>query len=86
MEGAPVRGNQHIARGTAIARFDSDGSYTSHSGNHVAIYLSQDDHRIRVYDQWRGQPVQRRLIPFESGSGSKSGSKSNDGWRFAVIE
>jgi len=52
-EGAEVRGNPHIARGTAIATFESDGSYTSESGNHAAIYLSQDDEGIWVYDQWQ---------------------------------
>ena len=85
-EGAAVRGNPHIAPGTAIATFDSDGTYTSESGNHAAIYLYQDDRGIWVYDQWRGQPVHKRLIRFEGGSGIKWGSKSNDGRRFAVIE
>jgi len=85
-EGAEVRGNPHIARGTAIATFESDGSYTSESGNHAAIYLDQEDHGIWVYDQWRGQPVRKRLIRFEGGSASKWGSKSSDGRRFAVIE
>lgn len=85
-EGAEVQGNPHIARGTAIATFGPDGSYTSESGNHAAIYLSQDDRGIWVYDQWQGQPVHQRLIRFEGGSGSKWGSKSNDGGRFAVIE
>ena len=85
-EGAEVRGNPHIARGTAIATFESDGSYTSESGNHAAIYLDQNDHGIWVYDQWRGQPVHKRLIRFEGGSSAKRGSKSNDGRRFAVIE
>jgi len=85
-EGAEVRGNPRIARGTAIATFGSDGSYTSESGNHAAIYLDQDERGIWVYDQWRGQPVVKRLIRFEGGSGAKRGSKSNDGRRFAVIE
>jgi hypothetical protein len=85
-EGLAVRGNLQIARGTAIATFEPDGSYTSASGNHAAIYLDQDEHGIWVYDQWRGQPVRKRLIRFEGGSGSKRGSKSNDGRRFAVIE
>jgi hypothetical protein len=85
-EGAEVRGNPHIAPGAAIATFGSDGSYTSESGNHAAIYLYQDDHGIWVYDQWQGQPVHKRLIRFEGGSGAKRGSKSNDGRRFAVIE
>jgi hypothetical protein len=85
-EGAEVRGNPDIARGTAIATFEGDGSYTSESGNHAAIYLYQDERGIWVYDQWQGQPVHKRLIRFEGGSGGKWGSKSNDGTRFAVIE
>jgi hypothetical protein len=85
-EGAEVRGNPHISPGTAIATFETDGSYTSESGNHAAIYLYQDEHGIWVYDQWQGQPVHKRLIRFEGGSGAKWGSKSNDGRRFAVIE
>jgi hypothetical protein len=85
-EGAEVRGNPHIAPGTAIATFESDGSYTSETGNHAAIYLYQDDHGIWVYDQWQGQPVHKRLIRFEGGSDGKWGRKSNDGRRFAVIE
>jgi hypothetical protein len=84
--GAAVRGNPHLAPGTAIATFEADGSYTSQSGNHAAIYLSQDERGIWVYDQWRGQPVHKRLIRFAGGSGAKWGSKSNDGRRFAVIE
>ena len=85
-EGAPVRGNPHIAPGTAIATFEDDGSFTSESGNHAAIYLYQNNRGIWVYDQWQGQPVHKRLIRFEGGSGAKRGSKSNDGRRFAVIE
>jgi hypothetical protein len=85
-ESAKVHGNPHIARGTAIATFESDGSYTSESGNHAAIYLYQDDRGIWVYDQWRGQPVHERLIRFDGGSGAKWGNKSNDGRRFAVIQ
>jgi hypothetical protein len=85
-QGAVVRGNPHIVPGTAIATFESDGSYTSESGNHAAIYLFQDERGIWVYDQWRGQPVHKRLIRFEGGSGAKRGSKSSNGKRFAVIE
>ena len=85
-EGPEVRGNPHVAPGTAIATFESDGSYRSQSGNHAAIYLHQDERGIWVYDQWQGQPVHKRLIRFDGGSGAKWGSKSNDGRRFAVIQ
>jgi hypothetical protein len=84
--GAEVRGNPRVAPGTAIATFERDGSYASRSGNHAAIYLAQDERGIWVYDQWQGQPVHKRLIRFEGGSGSKWGAKSNDATRFAVIE
>jgi hypothetical protein len=84
-KGPEVHGNLHIAPGTAIATFEADGTYTSRTGNHAAIYLYQDDRGIWVYDQWRGRPVGLRLIRFEGGTGSASGSKSNDGRRFAVI-
>jgi len=85
-EGAPVYGNRRIPRGTAIATFEADGRYASETGNHAAIYLDQDERGIWVYDQWQGQPVHRRLIRFEGGTGAKRGFKSNDGRRFAVIE
>ncbi|HEX2222713.1 MAG TPA: BPSL0067 family protein [Thermoanaerobaculia bacterium] len=83
--GARVRGNPRIARGTAIATFEADGTYTSRTGNHAAIYLGQDEAGLWVYDQWRGQPVHERRIRFEGGAGSGRGSKSNDGKLFAVI-
>jgi hypothetical protein len=75
-EGTPVRDNHTIARGTAIATFEPGGSYTSQSGNHAAIYLDQDDRGIWVYDQWRGQPVHQRLIPFDGGSGAKGAARA----------
>jgi hypothetical protein len=84
-EGAEVRGNPDIARCTAIAPFETDGTYTSESGNHAAICPDQDDQGTWVYDQWQEQPVHKRLIRFEGGRGGKQGSKSNNGSRFAVI-
>jgi hypothetical protein len=84
-KGAEVRGNADIGRGTAIATFEADGTYTNESSNHAAIYLYQDDRGIWVYDQWQGRPVHKRLIRFEGGRDSGRGSKSNDGTRFAAI-
>lgn len=84
--GDPVRGNHDLAPGTAIATFEADGTYTSRTGNHAAIYAGQDEAGIWVYDQWRGQPVHHRLIRYEGGWGSGKGSKSNDGDLYAVIE
>jgi hypothetical protein len=87
--GAVVRGNKSIPPGTAIATFGSNGKYTSETGNHAAIYISQDETGIRVYDQWRGQPVHERLIRFgngtDRGTGTGKDSKSNNGNLYSVI-
>jgi len=83
--GAWVRGNKSIRPGTVIATFETNGTYTPQTGNHAAIYVSQDETGIRVYDQWRGQPVHERVIRFEGGRGAGSGSKSNDGKLFRVV-
>ena len=65
--GAWVRGNKTIPAGTVIATFEADGTYTPETGNHAAIYVSQDGTGIQVYDQWYGQPVHERVIRFEGG-------------------
>jgi hypothetical protein len=80
-----VRGNKSIPPGTVIATFEANGTYTPRTGNHAAIYISQDETGIRVLDQWRGQPVHERVIRFKGGWGAGSGSKSNDGKLFRVV-
>lgn len=78
-EGVKVKGSA-IVKGTAIATFVG-GSYPSEAtGNHAAIYVSQDNSGINVWDQWKGQPVHPRLIRFKGTGGS------NDGDAFSVIE
>jgi hypothetical protein len=87
--GAWVRDNPDVVPGTAIATFEEDGTYTSEPGNHAAIYVGQDATGLWVYDQWRGQPVHKRLIRFEGGKGAKKGnkaSKSNNGNLYRVIQ
>ncbi len=83
--GPSVRGNAAIRPGTAIATFEPDGTYASRTGSHAAIYLGQDENGLWVLDQWRGQPVHRRLIRFKGDGRGKNGSKSNNGDLFAVI-
>lgn len=82
-KGVAVRGNLSLRKGTAIATFDAHGRYTNLStGNHAAIYVSQNAQGIWVYDQWRSQgAVRKRLIRFRGGAGSPS----NDGDAFSVI-
>ena len=82
-QGDKVRGNLSIQRGTAIATFNAHGLYANDStGNHAAIYDSQDSSGVWVYDQWVKQgSVQKRQISFRG-----SGSASNDGDAFYVVE
>ncbi len=83
-KGDAVKANMDLAPGTAIATFDQTGKYPNHStGNHAAIYLSQDAAGINVVEQYKGlEKVQRRHIMFRQGLGSPS----NDGDAFSVIE
>src|SRR5208337_4449408 len=80
-DGTPVKGND-IPPGTAIATFDGNGNYQDTSaGGHAAIYDSQDQRGIWVWDQRAGQPVQRRYIRFKNGIGRPG----NDGDAYSVI-
>ncbi len=66
--GQPVRGNA-IQPGTAIATFDVAGHYSSSTdgSSHAAIFISQDETGITVFDQWRGHPAKARHISFRGG-------------------
>jgi hypothetical protein len=78
-KGSPVKGNETIVEGTAIATFDANGHYHGHA----AIYVSQDDDGIHVYDQWitgAGKAVGPRLIKW------KGQGVSNHGEGFYVVE
>jgi hypothetical protein len=86
LPGPWVRGNKSILPGTAIATFEADGTFTPKRGNHAAIYISQDAFGIWVYDQWREQPVHKRLIRFEGGRGPGLKYRSNDGILYRVIK
>lgn len=84
-EGNKVRGAE-IPTGTAIATF-FDGEYPSQpSGNHAAIYVSQNAEGLLVWDQWVSQHgphrVSQRTIRFKGGAGSPS----DDGDAYSVIE
>lgn len=77
-KGALVKGNTTIAKGTAIATF-VDSVYSGHA----AIYESQDEKGIHVYDQWvsgAGKAIGPRLIRW-NGKGV-----SNNGAGFYVVE
>ncbi len=71
--------NNKIPSGTAIATF-KNGVYPNQSGYHAAIYISQDDKGIYVWDQWRGKEVHSRLIRNQTG-----GKPSNTAQHYRVI-
>ena len=80
-QGATVRGQLLLVKGTAIATFE-DGVYKNRShGNHAALYVSQDQGGIWVVDQWkdplRKPKVSKRYLRF-------LGTTPNGGWKNAV--
>lgn len=82
-----------IARGTAIAVFDANGSYGNHQNgsSHAAIYLGQDATGIQVIDQWvhvshgvpRPHMASARTIRWRGGHGTEA---VDDGDRFDVVD
>src|SRR5271157_1796637 len=83
VQGAAVQGNTSLAPGTIIATFGPDGTYTGlqDGSAHAAIYLGQNGQGIQVEDQWAGQPVHLRTIPWTS----VSGVAANTGTDFYVV-
>jgi len=81
--GVKVRG-AFLTPGTAIATFDSNGSYGNHTDgrSHAAILVEETAAGLLVWDQWLRHPVQQRTIRFRGGKGRKV----NDGDQFYVIE
>lgn len=79
-KGALVKGNSTIVSGTAIATFNSEGTYEGHA----AIYDSQTPNGINVYDQWisgvNPQPVKSRNLRFGAIG------LANNGDNFYVVE
>jgi len=78
-KGTPVKDDNTIAEGTAIATFDAQGNYLGHA----AIYVKQDAVGIHVYDQWitgTGKAIGPRVIRW------KGIGVSNNGEGFHVVE
>lgn len=79
-KGLAVKGNINIVSGTVIATFNAAGSYEGHA----AIYVSQNDIGIVVYDQYATPPnpkaVGERVLRWGA-----SGN-SNNGNNFFIVE
>lgn len=77
-QGAMVWNNK-VPTGTAIATF-KNGVYPSRRGYHAAIYISQDDKGIYVWDQWQGKAVHTRLITADNNK-----LPGNNAYQYRVI-
>jgi len=85
IEGRPVYDVvDTLAPGTAIASFNSDGRYgnATDGSSHAAIFLTADDHGLKVLDQWKLHPVAYRVIRAKGGVGMAA----DDADAFSVIE
>lgn len=91
-QGALVKGNITLKKGTAIATFE-DGKYPNRPhGNHAALYISQNAVGIVVMDQWlddKAKPfVSKRTIRFKGKdkNGKLVGNSGDNGDAYSVIE
>lgn len=87
-EGDTVRDKPALKKGTAIATF-VNGKYPNNgTGNHAALYLSQDLSGIWVIDQWsKSGTIQKRKLTFKGkDKAGKFIDPSNNGDAFSVIE
>jgi hypothetical protein len=87
-EGAPVKGNLLLEKGTVIATFEG-GKYPSRPDKkHAAFYIGQDVYGIWVIEQYVGLvSIQRRRIKFPAKGVSVSTlSPSNNGNAYSVVE
>jgi hypothetical protein len=78
VRGEPVKGNNGIRPGTAIATFGASGRYenATDGSSHAAIYLGQNGQGIQVLDQWAGSPAAVRTIRW-SNPGGKAADTGN---------
>jgi hypothetical protein len=86
-KGQTVRGSSGVLTGTAIATFDAAGKYPNQpTGNHAALYLSQDGAGIYVIEQYVGlEKIQKRHIRFMNGAVPYHNNIANDGDAYSVI-
>ena len=88
-EGAAVRDNTTIKKGTAIATFVNGVYPNDEHGNHAALYVSQSAAGIKVVDQWTGEEKPHfRVLSFKGKTASGNGweDPSNNGDAMSIIE
>ena len=80
IKGLPVKDNKNVVEGTVIATFNESGKYWGHA----AIYVSQNDKGIDVYDQWITPPGPKAVGPRTLRWGAHGIANNGDG--FYVVE
>ena len=85
--GDAVKGKRLLAKGTAIATFVAGRYPNAGTGNHAALYISQDLTGILVMDQWRNKAsVGARRLRFKGKDrDGRFIDPSNNGDAFSVI-
>jgi hypothetical protein len=79
-KGEAAKGNKNILAGTVIATFNANDQYEGHA----AIYVSQDDLGLRVYDQYIYGRVPKAVGPRTLRFGAQG--DANNGDKFFVVE
>lgn len=77
-----------LTKGTAIATFVNGKYPNKPTGNHAALYVSQDASGVTVVDQWTGSgKIRKRVLIFKGKD--KNGNfvdPSGNGDAFSVVE
>jgi hypothetical protein len=84
-KGEAVKGSKTIRPGTVIANFNASDLYEGHA----AIFHSQDENGIVVYDQWRSFNAKKKLDPKPIGSRYikwEGSSPQNSGNAYYIVE
>lgn len=89
-EGAAVKSNPTIAKGTAVATFVNGKYLNLPHGNHAGYYVSQDAVGVTVMDQWKGDPnkptISSRVMRFKGKDrNGKYIDPSNNGDALSII-
>jgi len=79
-KGEAAKGNKNILAGTVIATLNANDQYEGHA----AIYVSQDDLGLRVYEQYIYGRVPKAVGPRTLRFGAQG--DANNGDKFFVVE
>lgn len=68
-----------IKKGTVIATFDDAGNYPG-DNRHAAVFISQNDKGIVVYDQWNSQKMVKQRTLYFKDSENRTVDNGNFYW------